>query len=435
MSSRLVYEWHIFNAMSTSSANSIDYTCIPSENNFLNWRNYKGGFELTIPPNRNKSGTPSSSKGAVGSLGFRQAASRAANCVYDRWKQDPSREYKAYCCYGDSRRLGLVRVSSLSQAPWVAVQDTGLMNLPGFERTPIVGASDGSTALNLIYHLLYSSSEELEFFITPATSVLPTQFADDMVLGPFLGAGGFGVVYSDLHNQGRYVIKSSDEYDISDRLANEKRILDYLRDIEGVPRLIACFEEVTAKSEKVIRAMKLAPFGVPVRTAISKLNSRMEKRAFIRRICIDVVSILQNVHAKNIFHKDVRCPNILVIPPEDVRVLIATDKEGISTSEHISKIFKSSYSIILNDWGEAVVAKDNEEKKGLAIEDLQSLVHEICRADHHASAVPRCKNKSARHHIHNPLPSISVQEYQNLFAIAGTGRYDRLKAEFRRLSQ
>jgi serine/threonine protein kinase len=296
------------------------------------------------------------------------------------------------------------------------------MNIPGYIGECKFGKPDGSTALNLLYHLLYSSEEELEFFITPCKSIIPTTIGD-LTLGPFLGAGSFAAVYSDLDNQGKYVIKCIDHKQNFDRLVNEKDILKQLKDIEGVPRMME-FIKPTTVAERSIYAMKLEPYGVPVLTLISRVTSR---RTFLLRMGIEILAILESVHKRNIVHRDIRCPNILVVPPENIRVSIATDKDNLGISKHISTIINSNFKFLLNDWGEAV----RSNVRNLFAEDLKCLVKAVCKADYEDSSVPANKEKSVSRHFHKPpAPDFSEEEFMNLSAIAFTGSYNDLRAAF-----
>ncbi len=178
MTRRLVYEWYIPNALADKK-NSIDFSFVPSSDKYLNWDNYSGGLVMNInPPSSSSTGEPSTAPGPVVNLVSLQAKNRAAMCVYTRLLSEPTKKFKSYCCYADSRRLALVRVSMKSVKPYCEVHDTGAMDLPGFG-TASASSSTPNTTLNLLYHLLYSSDEDLEYFMTPPkVSRHPTEFKD-----------------------------------------------------------------------------------------------------------------------------------------------------------------------------------------------------------------------------------------------------------------
>ena len=138
--------------------------------------------------------------------GLKQATNRAAMCVLSRWLSKPEEQFKSYCCYADSRRFGLVRVSLKSEDPYCEVSDTGAMDLPGFSNISADASSASSSrstsnsALNLLYNLLYASDIDLEYLMTPPKSGHPEEFDDGktvLKLGAPLGLGGFARVYHD----------------------------------------------------------------------------------------------------------------------------------------------------------------------------------------------------------------------------------------------
>jgi hypothetical protein len=415
-----------------------------------------------------------SAQGKMSTAGKEQAISRAAMCVYARWIAASCQgNHRAYCGFADGRKFGIARVRVMEGYSGVIVDIYGPKDLPGFGEcnTPIV--------VRVLIHLLHSSSEELTDLMSPpldfptsisgtlkmpsrpakavaaltstststSTSISTSTSGAEVVvswkLGAFLGAGGFGVVHSELlepHDGdarlgiaevSSVVIKTARGSGYYSKLKKEFETLEKLsavssgwtsnpeqsqRQCDYFPQILgALCTEVTADSKTTIEyvALKLSPRGISVPSYLSiikahlwsnsdsqtdfRLNFAAAVKSLIRLLGPAMTRALQIAHDLNISHNDVRRENMLIIPRLASGIiekivpscyLNRADRDG-----SLAAVDLRACSFILNDWGETVALNATNRHKR-ACDDLKALVAAMQKLLWAANLMPQKKRKN-----------------------------------------
>ena len=412
---RIVYEWKIHNPVKESECknNSIDFAFLPVGNQYANWHSYGGGIEVKITAGQINSSsssitgssltpTPDSSRRESSvANGERQALSRAAMCVYDRWnKAEKKGSFRSYCCYANSRRLGLARVALDGDTLQLTSDVLPMMYLTGVRD----GIKEDINSLRLLTFLLTSDNESLSEFITPPNPN-PTQIVgsggvcsggggsvDSQIiwnLGVYLGAGSSAAVYRDLEHP-TCVIKIPHDITKRKSVDNEREILDVLREnnVRFVPQA----------EDQLENCLKLSPLGIPVSTYL-QLASKLPDD-LIRFMGPVLVDTLQHVHRLGIAHLDIRRQNILIVPPADNQNdYISLMHELSGVEKVLGEIKLADCSFYLNDWGAAKRTKVEEKYR----EDLKMLLDTLLKEpvnDDYSSSRSRSSKKKEKSHEH-----------------------------------
>lgn len=158
-----------------------------------------------------------------------------------------------------------------------------------------------------------------------------------------------------------------------------------------------------------------------------------EKSIFLRDMGIQILDILREAHKLCVTHNDVRCPNILVIPPSGVIKQIA-DKPFNIHSITSSWDFRS-YKFLLNDWGEAKChkSKTSPKYKDAVIDDLRGVVEAICKSNCIVSSVTPKKKLAEKSMAIYPIYSNEI--FKNLYFVASTKNIESLQDELINLFQ
>ena len=323
----------------------------------------------------------------MGGDGKKQALSRAAMCVYERWvASGKSGEHTACCCFADSRKFGVSRVR-INEQSIVCADVYGPIDLPGFNN------SADPTALLVLKHLLTSPEESLvdlmsAFSLAPEVVsgqlIMPSDKGREVVvseetewtLGSFLGSGGFAVVYAADDNPSIDVIKMVTRKEIAFRMQNEFRILSYLNksklssNADWFPKIKGALGNGKIKS-----ALKLSPRGVSVTQYLRIMDySAKQYGALVRRMGPAMVRALQSAHNVSVAHKDVRPPNILIVPQgAEMDALASVKGDFVEEEKVILSINLDTCRFVLSDWGEADMFKQ-KGKNDLTKKDLAMLV-------------------------------------------------------------
>eukprot|EP01041_Mallomonas_annulata_P001318 gene1318-2539_t len=364
---RIVYEWSLIHPFNDSSQQFIDYTFMPGKLRHLNWLDYSGGLELKNSPLKTSSGSSAKSISCNIELGIVKSMSRAAMCVYARWKaSNYSGQHVALCCFADSRSFGVTRVC-LGEDNAVKANIFGPINLPGFDE------STDFTALYILKHILTSPNEDLVDLMSGPMSIT-TELSGrsfpiydggasvELPLGEFLGAGGFALVYATEDKPKFDVIKKAIESSDRIKLHHEMDVSNKLSRLElshSFPKVLGAL----ATPENMIIALRLTPRRVTVKRYLAVMtvidSSLLE--TLVRRMGPTMVRALRAAHSIDISHNDVRDTNILLIPSEYVMEQIVSSGGDISTEPAaIMNIDLSNCGFVLNDWGESVeIETDN----------------------------------------------------------------------------
>jgi hypothetical protein len=390
LNKRIVYEWKINNPLKTDDKydNAFDFTFIPQDHSFLSWFNYFGGLEAKLreaPESESTRDSKSASKGEVENKGMPQALSRAAMCVYERWKDTNfTGSYQSYCCFADSCKLSLARVI-LRQDGTAYKVTTGIMpmiDLPGYEKCT------DTFAIKLLVFLLTSGPEQLSTLITPPEPRPLEISGSSWQLGHYIGSGGFGIVFCDV--QGPYVIKTILLNELSYKLSDEANILREL----AVAKVacVPCVHGECLEDGHVI-ALKLGPIGIPLEIFVNEiLTSDNEILELIRVMGPSLVKTLHEAHLVGIAHNDVRRSNILIIPPENVMGVYVNHflaLREITTELYAFKFDQLKFYV--NDWGNATSNSDPTRYPN----DLKMLVSTIFKIQHKIDLTPSSGHSKA----------------------------------------
>jgi hypothetical protein len=426
--------------------NSLDFTFIPEDHSFLSWFNYFGGLEAKlreVPESESTRDSKSASKGDVVNKGMPQALSRAAMCVYERWKGAKcTGSYQSYCCFADSCKLSLARVI-LTQDRTTYTVTTGIMpviDLPGFKKCT------DTFAIKLLVFLLTSVPEQLSTLITPPEA-RPQEIPDSSwQLGHYIGSGGFGIVFCDL--QGPYVIKTIRLNNLSYKLINEANILKELAvaNVAYVP----CVHDECLQNDHVI-ALKLGPIGIPLETFVNEiLTSDKEILELIHVMGPSLVETLRKAHLVGIAHNDVRRSNILIIPPDYVMGAYVNHFLALrKITNELSALKFDLLKFYVIDWGNATSKSDPTKFPN----DLKMLVSTIFKIKHKidltpssghskASALKKTKVRSSDHKVtadhcddDNSAFYLSIKQHEDLaHKLAAAVNYVDLIALLRKLA-
>ena len=382
---RVVYEWGIQHP-TKNSTQEIDFTFIPSETSYLNWSNYRGGIEVKInpPSSKKNSKSGSSAAGKVATDGRLQALSRAAMCVFSRWKDSGfAEEHRAFCCYADGRSLSVARVHFKDGK--IVGETTEPILLPGFQ------GCDNPHALRLLAHLLQSDEYILTDLIS-APNTLPSIIEGKLFssktrevwhLGEFLGFGGFGIVHCELTDPvdryTSYVIKSLENSLGDSTLSKEHKALQKLNDA-STELFPVVADALLSEATEVVVALKLYPRGLTVSSFLRATgNVRYDIKHLVKAMCPVIIKALKLAHNINISHCDIRDSNILIVPPADfMRIAIDSIDDPIATHNLYLSLSLDTCKFILNDWGNATnlsTANRNEKIKS----DLEMLILVVMR--------------------------------------------------------
>ena len=330
-SRRIVYEWFIRHPISNSCL-SIDFTFIPSTCTFLHWLNYSGGLELKNNPphesSNSRSTTNNSSVGTMNTNGLRQALSRAAMCVYTRWKtSNETGEFKSFCCYADGNNFAIARVQ-INGDNVVVAEKTAVMKL--------TSASDSSEfrGLEVLAYFLLAPINELSDYLTPP-ELKPLELKgmtenSSYVSWPLyecLGNGSSGIVYSGhsiiCEKYDRVVIKTVTENKFCDQLKNELKILQKLSVLKNSAFPLLKDVLYFMDSPKNIQALKLFPLGVSLKSFVKVVGHNIPRVTELINLLGPVITLaLKAAHELKIFHRDLRIPNILIVPQDECMKMI-----------------------------------------------------------------------------------------------------------------
>ena len=386
-SRRALYEWVIIHPFS-GVPQYIDYTFTPSQTSYLNWYNYSGGLEIK-KSNQGLSGIgKSSSSGLLNSKGRSQALSRAAMCVYARWKHaNETGAHSAFCCFADGRSFAVARTQVKSDQSFIA-ESSKLITLPG------VDGSSCPRAIEIFAYLLLAPMSELSEYISPpilepfeVRGLLNSGLEDCWPLNECLGCGSFATVYSfqplsDSHYENTVIKTVGFEGENCSKLMNESSILNALSQngVSAIPSVIDAMRSVKVPNNVI--ALKLSPRGIPLDLYISGIGfNRQLVSHLIRLLGPAIITTLQAAHNVNIAHCDVRMRNILIIPPNGYMAKFAVRRDIDEEIKLIQSIQLDFCDFILNDWGEAVVV-NNRNKHKRFVDDLISFTEFISRFYH-----------------------------------------------------
>jgi hypothetical protein len=380
---RVVYEWPILHPMNKTTTQRIDFTIISKSCSQLNWLDYAGGIELKVSKKN------AHSNSSMNNVRF-QAISRAAMCVYARFEAtgwSPVADIRAYCIFADSEGMCVARVTVSSNLD-ISLDISSVIKLPGAGN----GRSKDATALRLLRHVLCSPPDQLLDF-----SSLPLKVSGDAPLcgissatrncetwtrSEYLGSGGFGYVCAGgVINGCQSVVKTS----ITDKgrtmLANEAKVLETLTSklddtwSEKGKRCSLVASLINESRETI--ALRLLPRGV----SLVKFLQFMPITADLLKRLVNfhgpkMVAFLEAAHSANIYHGDIRLPNLILVPSDGVMTKIATF-QGDTRSEfpEITKLEIENCGLVLIDWGHGSTNKNKNKKKASA--DLINLVNTL----------------------------------------------------------
>eukprot|EP01031_Cornospumella_fuschlensis_P027493 gene27493-33200_t len=353
--SRVVYEWAITNPLEPlGRTNAIDFTFIPIARAHLNWLDYGGGLEAKINPPKSSGGEIMSS-GTMTASGLKQALSRSAMCVYSRWQKNGwLGDHRAFCCFADANQFGIARVRLENNI--VTAEQFGPIPLPGHN-----GSTD-ATALRFLAYVLSVPQDQLTELLSYPPSAEPDQLQGTFngknatwELGAYLGMGGFGKVYADLHEP-LEVVKISDSNSLNTEASKLEKFLQLatLNDLIGtaLPRLHTSLLSANDNVTKI--AVRLSPRGVPISHYIRAIDQDLPIYSRLAQIVgVQLVSTLRRVHEVEVAHCDIRGSNVILHRPAGNEMAPIIRAAGVYDSEcdAIREFVLDDCHVLLNDWG------------------------------------------------------------------------------------
>lgn len=209
-----------------------------------------------------------------------------------------------------------------------------------------------------------------------------------------IGQGRYGIVYLAGNDSGEKVIvkqlKNSMIEDTRKKLFYERKILESL-DYKGFPRFISTFKDEDREGY-ILEFMEGRVFHELLRNGITFT------RADIYEICEQLLGLLEILHSKNILHRDIRPPNVIVKNNRELVLIdfgLARFEDGKKYVRDVDYWFLADFLIHLHystyqgkgdeekPWYEELDLSEEEinfYKKLMSIEEKYNSIDEI-RAD------------------------------------------------------
>lgn len=378
--------------------------------------------------------------------------------VVARWHAaGRSGSHRAFCCFGDAQRLGLVRVR-IDDTDVIAEQ-WGPVPLPGFD-----GCTD-PIALRLLSWVLNSPPEDLTELMSECAyrpdEIVGCDTEEDggggeevrWQLGQWLGNGYFGFVVADTSDPECVLKVTHDSYSYSGfDFRREQTTLETLADLAvdaqqggratsggGVPSVRAALlnkkwsstappDPSRCQVQPVI-ALKLAPRAVSLYDVLrsKRLDNDLSALGRLTRaLGLSVLDTLRAAHGRDIAHCDVRAPNIMLLPrPDDMAAIVAAAKDLQLEPSALQSMRLDECGFLLNDWGNAAYLDDATrcaERGDYVSRDLFGLVCVLMRLAWRAHGIPQ----DMQHEVAPPI-SLPPRLLRDMIAAARASHYDALR--------
>jgi hypothetical protein len=361
-------------------------------------------YHLILP----RGGTSNSASGrnqsslTLGDCGRGQAIERAAGSVLAKWKSSRyAGLHRSFCFFGDSNRLGLVRVT-ISEGLEITCDAFGPEYLPGCPQgLEIVNVSTSAETrtettfpiLRLLAKVLHSKPDSLPFLST-ANPSLANNFREivgrsantsetmKLRLGDLIGVGGYGDVFltepNQENNQFKVVKVLAESEDPSNHMTKEYEILRALQGLNLPFQRFPRISDALLTSDDKVSAIIFEDVGVDLSIYAQAIGDCSELEELQAVLSEQLPAIVEVADSCCIYHNDLRRSNILLVPKSrQTQDQLATSWKGIDFMPFLKSIKLSDCSIIINDWGCATKLATRQSK---TLQDAKEKIRNLIKS-------------------------------------------------------